>query len=251
MKKILASLFDAYEIDYDDDILQKFNDYYYMLIEYNKVMNLTSITEVNDVAVKHFLDSVILLKYVSRETFDDKLVADVGTGAGFPGIPLAILLPDAKFILIDSLQKRLKFLEDLIRKLELSNVKLIHGRAEDLGHDKAYRGNFDYVVSRAVAPLNILLEYDISFLKVNGELIAYKSQNIDSEIISSKHALNELNCKLTDRINFLLPDNSGDSGNGTNADPVFMERNILFISKNGPTKNVYPRKAGTPKKKPL
>ena len=147
---------------------------------------------------KHFIDSVLLLTKYDSVKLENKNIIDVGTGAGFPGIPLAIMLPKTNFVLIDSLDKRITFLKTVLEELQLSNVTLYHGRAEDYGKDISFREQFDYCVSRAVAPLPILIEYCSPFVKVDGSLLLYKSKKADQEIQDSEHALDELNCKVGD-----------------------------------------------------
>ena len=213
--------------------LEQFDTYYRMLVETNKVMNLTALTEPQDVAVKHFVDS--LMAYDTY--FPGKVLADVGTGAGFPGIPLAIMLPQTNFVLIDSLDKRITFLKTVLEELGLSNVTLYHGRAEDFGKDTSFREQFNYCVSRAVAPLPILLEYCSPFIKVDGSLLLYKSIKTDQEVDESKHALDELNCKIAEICTL-----SDDEG---------YKRYIIEIHKINETPIKYPRKAGKPKKNPL
>lgn len=214
-----------------------FDKYFELLIEWNKKINLTSITERNEVITKHFIDSVLLLSHYSENYFENKEVIDIGTGAGFPGIPLAIMMPNTNFTLIDSLNKRIHFLEIVIDELQLKNVRLFHGRAEDYGKDNDFREQFDFCVSRAVAPLPTLLEFCSPFIKVDGNLLLYKSKKSEDEIREAKHALSELNCTISD-ICELWKDES-------------IERYILNIRKDNQTPDKYPRRAGKPKKKPL
>ena len=214
-----------------------FDKYFELLIEWNKKINLTSITERNEVITKHFIDSVLLLSHYSENYFENKEVIDIGTGAGFPGIPLAIMMPNTNFTLIDSLNKRIHFLEIVIDELQLKNVRLFHGRAEDYGKDNDFREQFDFCVSRAVAPLPTLLEFCSPFIKVDGNLLLYKSKKSEDEIREAKHALSELNCTISD-ICELWKDES-------------IERYILNIKKDNQTPDKYPRRAGKPKKKPL
>lgn len=229
--------FSKYGLLLDETMCSQFERYYELLIDWNQRMNLTTITDRKEVIEKHFIDSVLLLTKYKNEIFNNKTIIDVGTGAGFPGIPLAIMLPHTKFTLIDSLEKRIHFLDNMIGELKLENVTLYHGRAEDYGKDTLFREQFDYCVSRAVAPLPILLEYCSPFIKVDGSLLLYKSKKADQEIQDSQHALDELNCKIGDICT--LSDNDD------------YKRYIVEIYKINNTPTKYPRKAGKPKKNPL
>ena len=215
--------------------LGQFELFYKMLIETNKSMNLTAITDEDEVIEKHFIDSLSCRRVVDMSQI--RTCIDVGTGAGFPGIPLAIMLPQTNFVLIDSLDKRITFLKTVLEELGLSNVTLYHGRAEDFGKDTSFREQFDYCVSRAVAPLPILLEYCSPFIKVDGSLLLYKSIKTDQEVDESKHALDELNCKISEIC--------------TLSDDEDYKRYIIEIHKINETPTKYPRKAGKPKKNPL
>lgn len=223
------------DIELSDQQLNQFSIYYEMLIERNKVMNLTAITEKQEVIIKHFLDSIAVLKYAD---WDQEKVLDIGTGAGFPGIPLKIVKPNLKLTLLDSLNKRINFLNDVIAELGLDNITAIHGRAEDYARDKEYRGQFDYVVSRAVANLATLTEYCLPYVKLNGYFISYKSGNIKEELNNSKNAIFLCGGKCKDVHNFVLPDSD-------------MERSFVYINKVKNTPKQYPRKSGTPAKNPL
>lgn len=235
MDKLLRTLFQSIDIDVCDKQINQFTKYYEYLIEKNKVMNLTSITEKEDVAIKHFIDSIAVLKHID---FDDCTIIDVGTGGGFPGIPLAIMCPKSKFVLMDSLNKRINFLNEVIDLINLNNVECIHSRAEDLGQNEEYREKFDYCVSRAVADMSLLLEYCIPFVKVGGNFISYKSGNVDQEISFSKNAQNKLCCKNKESFYFNLP--------GTD-----YGRSFICFEKFDSTSKKFPRSAGKPKKKPL
>ena len=197
-------------------------------------MNLTAITEPEEVMVKHFIDSLTICPYLEN----GKKVIDVGTGAGFPGIPYAIFDPTAEVLLADSLQKRTIFLAEVKKELGLENVHIVHGRAEDLGKDANYREQYDFAVSRAVAPLPILLEYLIPFVKVNGFCVCMKGSNGKAELEQSKNALTVLGGKVEEEKEFVLL--------GTD-----MGRTIFKIRKEKPTPKDYPRKAGVPTKQPL
>jgi 16S rRNA (guanine527-N7)-methyltransferase len=208
-----------------------------LLIECNQKINLTTITEYNEVVKKHFLDSSLLLRLFPTDSLKNKMAIDVGTGAGFPGIPLSILLPETNFLLVDSLNKRIDFLHEVVKKLELKNVKLVHGRAEDLGQNSEYREQFDFCISRAVAPLPLLLEYCSPFIKKDGYLYLYKSKKSQEEIEQSTNALDVLNCKLENNYELAKEED--------------YVRYLLIIKKYENTPEKYPRKAGKPKKKPL
>lgn len=235
VKEILKKATSEIGINLNDTQLDKFQKYYEILIERNKVMNLTAITEVNDVVTKHFVDSISLINYFD---LNNKKIIDVGTGAGFPGIPLAIILENTEFTLMDSLNKRINFLNDVIELCELNNVTTIHSRAEDLGRNVEYREKFDICVSRAVANLSTLLEYCIPFVKVGGSFISYKSGDVDDEIVTSKSAQDKLSCIIDKKISFTL--------NGTD-----MSRSFVKFDKKGILSKKYPRQAGKPKKEPL
>lgn len=226
----MKELFKKYNIVINEKEKLLFNNYYNDLIEKNKVMNLTAITEKNEVYTKHFLDSVLSLKNIK----DNSKLLDVGSGAGFPGIPLKILNNTLDITLLDSLNKRVNFLNEEIEKLGLSNIKAVHGRAED--YINVSRETFDYVVSRAVARLNTLLEYCLPYVKLGGYFIAYKSMDTDEEINESKNALNILGGKIekVDKINL--------EGN---------DRTLIYIKKVKNTPNKYPRGQNKPKSLPL
>lgn len=220
-------------IEVNDEQIAKFDKYYEMLIETNKVMNLTAITEKEEVIVKHFLDSIMLVKYYDLK---DKSILDVGSGAGFPGIPLKIIEPTIKLTMMDSLNKRIKFLENVCEELTFANVNAVHMRAEDMARDKKYRENFDIVTSRAVANFSTLSEYCLPFVKVKGCFIAYKSVNMEEELSEAKKAIKVLGGNITDRYTFKIDDNV---------------RSFVFVDKVKNTPKEYPRKAGTPSKNPI
>lgn len=236
MKEKLYELCKNNEIDLSDKQLEQFQIFYDYMIEMNQVMNLTSITEEDEVILKHFYDSMSVVKYYDFE-FGEHVI-DVGTGAGFPGIPLAILLPGIQFTLMDSLNKRITFLKDVVEKCGLKNVECIHSRAEELAKDEKYREKYDICVSRAVANLSILLEYCIPFIKKGGKFISYKSISSEEELSASKNAQNKLCCKLKNNISFELPDTDN-------------KRNFLIFEKFDHTASKYPRNNGIPRKKPL
>lgn len=218
-----------------DDMIDKFQIYFDFLIETNKLLNLTAITEMHDVVLKHFVDSMSVIKFFD---LSDKKIIDVGTGAGFPGIPLAIINPNAEFVLMDSLKKRLNFIDQAAELCEISNITTVHGRAEDLGQNSHYREQFDFCVSRAVASLPVLLELCTPFVKVGGHFISYKSEMLNDELKLSEHALSELHCKLESENMYTIP----------NTDYC---RIFATFTKNSKLAKKYPRQAGKPKKNPL
>lgn len=220
-------------IELTSEEIIKFYNFMKLLLEWNNKMNLTAITEENDIILKHFIDSISINKYLKGK---DKIM-DIGTGAGFPGIPLKILNTNKQFILVDSLNKRINFLEEVKNKLELNNLTLIHSRVEDLAKDTVYRENAEVVVSRAVANLRVLVEYMLPFVKKEGICICMKGPNIEEEIEDAKNAIEILGGKIFSIEKLNLPEN--------------IERNIIIIEKVKNTPSKYPRKAGTPAKQPL
>lgn len=221
-------------ISLNETQIKQFLDYYELLVETNKVMNLTAITEFDEVIEKHFLDSLSLCRIydLNREI----RVLDLGTGAGFPGVPLKIAFPQIRLVLADSLNKRIKFLENVVGELSLQNVSCVHGRAEEMGRNKEYREQFDLCVSRAVANLSSLSEYCIPFVKEGGRFISYKSGEIEEEVDQAKRAIHVLGGKLDQVYKFDLHE---------------QKRSFVIIEKVKKTPAVYPRKAGTPTKEPL
>ena len=222
------------DISLTETQIKKFFEYMQLLLEWNEKINLTAITEVDDIILKHFIDSLTVIKCIKE---NDKII-DVGTGAGFPGIPVGIINLDADITLLDSLNKRINFLNEVCNKLELKNIKTIHGRAEDFGQNKETREKFDIAISRAVANMTTLVEYLLPFVKVGGYAICMKGPEIDEELSKSKFAIKELGGQVEKVGNFVLP----------NAD---IERNIVIIKKISDTPNKYPRKAGTPSQSPM
>lgn len=204
-----------------------------LLLEWNQRMNLTRITDPREVILKHFIDSIVIAKFINGTSF-----ADLGTGAGFPGVPLKILLPELDVVLMDSLKKRLDFLDVVIKTLGLQKINTVHTRAEDFGKNKLYRAQFDTVSSRAMARLPILLEYALPVLKVKGLFLAPKGAQVDNELVESQKALKVLGGQLVkvEHINL-----------GEGAD----QRAIVIIRKVKDTPSQYPRKAGTPEKNPI
>lgn len=216
--------------------MQQFMEYYELLVEWNKVMNLTAITEFEEVISKHFIDSLASVKVCDLEK--GKKVIDIGTGAGFPGIPLKIAFPDLEIVLLDSLNKRIKFLNVVIETLGLEKIKTIHGRAEDFAKQAEYREQFDLCVSRAVANLSTLSEYCLPYVKVGGQFIPYKSGKIDEELEQAQVAVKVLGGMITKVEKFQLADTD-------------MDRSFVVIDKKKPTGKKFPRKAGLPSKEPI
>lgn len=214
----------------------QFDRYYEMLVEWNRVMNLTGITEYEEVNLKHFTDSLTIVRI--KNMMEAETLTDIGTGAGFPGIPIKIAFPHMKITLLDSLNKRIKFLNAVIEELGLQNVTTLHGRAEDYAKKEEYREKSDICVSRAVANLSTLSEYCLPFVKKNGSFISYKSGASDRELEESKKAIQILGGKVARIEKFNLP--------GTD-----MARTLIEIKKTGQTPSKYPRKAGLPSREPL
>ena len=212
---------------------EQFEKYKDLLLEWNKVMNLTAITEEDEVILKHFVDSLVCTKYINPNT----KIIDVGTGAGFPGLPIAIYMPNVQITLLDSLNKRVNFLEEVKKNLNLKNVETIHARAEELAHDNNYREKYDYVVSRAVANLATLSEFDLPYIKVNGMAVIMKGSNYKEEIDNAKSALKKLNSKIIKQEEYILEDE--------------IKHSIIQIQKMSKLDNKYPRSFGKIKKMPL
>ena len=236
MSEIFENKLNALGITLTEKQKQQFDKFYELLVEWNKVMNLTGITEYEEVNEKHFVDSVSLVKSIDIDKI--KTVIDIGTGAGFPGIPLKIAFPHLKIVLLDSLNKRINFLNTVINELELTDIKTIHGRAEDYAKQAEYRERFDLCVSRAVANLSTLSEYCVPYVKNGGYFIPYKSGEIDEEVLQAKNAIHILGGKLEEVIKFQLPDTE-------------INRSFVKIKKTQNTAKKYPRKAGMPTKEPL
>ncbi len=237
MKTILASGLDELNIAYTEQMLSQFETYYEMLVETNKVMNLTAITDKQEVAQKHFLDSAALLAY--EKIPHGAKVIDIGTGAGFPGMVLKILRPDLDITLLDALQKRIRFLEEVAAKLGLCDkLTLTHSRAEDLARDDKYRERFAFAVSRAVANLSTLSEYCLPFVKISGKMAAYKGPSVEEELASATNAIEILGGKTAEVVSI-------------NVSGTDLAHNIVFIDKLVATPTKYPRSGNKPANKPL
>ena len=232
----LRDSLDKMKIQYNDEQIEQFRSYYELLTEWNKKINLTAITGYEDVVRKHFIDSILICSLLDLNK--DIRIIDVGTGAGFPGIPIKILNPDCRIVLLDSLNKRVRFLETVVDELGLDNVECIHGRAEDVSREKKYRASFDLSVSRAVANLSTLCEYCIPFLKKGGMFVSYKSDKADDEINGSENAVRTLGSEITSVKEITLPETD-------------IVRKFVMITNTKQVSNIYPRKAGIPAKDPL
>ena len=233
IKEIILKL-NEININIDEKTGESFYKYTKLLLEWNEKINLTAITDMNDIILKHYVDSLTINKYIE----EGKEIIDIGTGAGFPGIPLKILNPNNKFILVDSLNKRINFLEEVKKEINLNKIEMVHARVEDLAKNEQYRENVDIAVSRAVANLSTLLEYMLPFVKEKGLCICMKGPNINEELEDAKKAIDVLGGKIETIKNIRLPDSD-------------MERNIVVLRKIKNTPNKYPRKAGTPAKQPI
>ena len=226
----------AQEIGYNlqEEQLEQFFTYKELLIEWNKKMNLTAIEQEEDIITKHFIDSLSIASYIP----DTAKVIDIGTGAGFPGIPLKILKKDLSITLLDSLNKRITFLEEVIRNLSLENIQAVHARAEELAHKEEYREQYDIAVSRAVAPMHTLLEYMLPYVKIGGKCICMKGPNLQGESKDLQNCLETLGGKIEKIEEIVLPETE-------------IKRNIMLIKKENKTPKKYPRNPGMPSKKPL
>lgn len=239
MKKYLFEEAGKLDIILNEIQLEQFLNYYQMLIEWNSFMNLTGITDYKEVVIKHFIDSLSLVKAFenNRDYLDsDRSLIDVGTGAGFPGLPIKIAYPKLHVTLLDSLKKRINFLDEVIFKLQLDNIDTIHGRAEDYSKLDHYREKYDIAVSRAVSNLSTLSEYCIPFVKNDGYFIPYKSEKITDELQEAKNAINILGGVFEKKVDYHIYDNY---------------RNLVLIKKIKNTPNKFPRKAGTAQKNPI
>ncbi len=236
MECMLKDRLEALDIVLDQEQIDQFDKYYEILVEWNKVMNLTGITEYQEVVEKHFLDSLSIVKVMDMDQAER--VIDIGTGAGFPGIPLKIAFPKLDIVLLDSLNKRIRFLDHVIEELGLEGIRTIHGRAEDFARDGKYRERFDLCVSRAVANLSSLSEYCLPYVKVGGRFVSYKSGDIGEEVNDASKAIALLGGKKERIEKFQLPDTD-------------IQRSFVVIRKTKNTQKRYPRKAGMPTKEPL
>ena len=232
-EKMQAKALDL-EVQFSVEQLERFFTYMELLIEWNEKINLTAIIEPEEIILKHFIDSITILKEIK----DGGTLVDVGTGAGFPGIPLSIMNPTIKITLVDSLNKRLIFLQEVINQLKLENVEIVHARAEEFGQNKKYREKFDIATSRAVANLSTLSEYLIPLVKIDGKVISMKASAAQEEINEAKNAIKILGAKIEKIDEFNLP--QSDIG-----------RTVIVMNKEKETPNKYPRKPGTPSKEPI
>lgn len=233
-KREFEKYLEKMSISLNKEQYDQFYAYMVLLIEWNEKINLTAITEPQEIILKHFVDSLTIAKYIE----EGKTIIDMGTGAGFPGIPLKIYRNDVKVVLADSLNKRIKFLNEVIEKLQLKNIETIHCRAEELGKNKEYREKFDYATSRAVANLSTLSEYLLPFVKLNGSCIFMKTMEIDEELENAKKAIKILGGRIEKVDKFEIPESD-------------LGRSIIIVKKEKQTPSKYPRKPGTPAKEPL
>lgn len=237
-ERLMREELSEFSIELSELQLHQLYQYFELLVEWNKVMNLTTITEMEDVVTKHFVDSLSLVKVLPDLKSEQVQILDMGTGAGFPGIPLKIVFPELEITLLDSLNKRINFLNEVIEQLGLKKIKAVHGRAEDYGRNREYREKYDYCVSRAVANLSTLSEYCMPYVKIGGAFIPYKSGKIEEELNQAKGAVKLLGGKIEEVITFMLPKTD-------------VERSFIVVRKKEGTSKKYPRKAGLPGKEPL
>ena len=236
--EIFAKELEKYNFRLSNKQKNQFATYYSKLIEFNKKVNLTRITDENEVYLKHFFDSITPLLEFPDLFKGTKTLCDVGAGAGFPSLPIKILCPDLSITIVDSLGKRLKFLAELVNELGLNNVTLVHSRAEDAGQNKNLREKFDLVTGRAVARMSVLSEYCLPLAKVDGYLVALKGPKAQDELAEAKHAIEVLGGSVENVKELTLPDTEDD-------------RTLILVKKVKSTPKKYPRQAGTPNKKPL
>lgn len=230
----LRKLLNEINVDITENQISKFYEYMNLLLEWNEKINLTAITKQDEIILKHFVDCLTIQKYIVK----NKKIVDIGTGAGFPGIPLAIMNESNNFVLVDSLNKRINFLQEVASELNLEGIEFIHGRAEDFGKSEEYREKFDVATARAVAGLPILMEFCVPFVKVGGYFICLKGPNANLELEESKAAMDTLGIEFIEKIDIKLPD-------------LELNHNILVFKKVKNTPSKYPRKAGKPSKNPI
>lgn len=230
----ITNLLKEINVNIDVRQVERFYRYMQLLLEWNQKINLTTLTEEDDIVLKHFVDSLTVLKYIEN----NKTIVDVGTGAGFPGIPIALMNKNNKITLVDSLNKRINFLNEVKREIDIENIETVHSRAEDFGQNKEYREKFDISISRAVANLSTLVEYLIPLVKVGGRIICMKGSDVEEEINNAKFAIKELGGEIKEVNEFCLPKTD-------------MKRNIIIVEKIKNTPSRYPRKAGMPSRQPL
>ena len=233
-KTLLKEKVEKLNINLSDEELDAFYEYMQMILEWNQKINLTAIIEESEFILKHFVDSLTILKYIKQ----NDLIVDIGTGAGFPGIPLAIVNKENTFTLVDSLNKRINFLNEVKEKLKINNIETVHSRAEDFGQNNKYRETFDIAVSRAVANLSVLVEYLLPLVKLNGKIICMKGTDLGEEIKEADYAIKQLGGEIKQIEEFCLPDTD-------------IKRTIIIIEKKKNTPKKFPRKAGMPSKQPL
>ncbi len=222
------------DVEIDEKTCNKLYIYMNLLLEWNEKINLTAITDKNEIILKHFIDSFTINKFLKKGS----KVLDIGTGAGFPGLAIKIIRPEIKVVLMDSLNKRISFLNEVIQSLKLNDIETFHSRAEEMAKNNEFREKFDIVTSRAVAKLNVLSEYMLPYTKINGKCICMKGPNVEEEVKESEKAIKILGGKIENVDKIILPESN-------------FERNIIIINKISNTPLKYPRKSGTPSKEPL
>ncbi len=235
MKYFFKNACNELNLDITEKQIEQFFIYKDLLIEWNKKINLTAILEEKDIILKHFIDCLTIAKF---RNLDEKNIADIGTGAGFPGLVLKIYFENSNISLVDALNKRINFLKEASKEMNVKNVNFIHARAEDLGKEKNFRESFDFCVSRAVANLSVLAEYDLPFVKIGGEFIALKGPSVNEEIADAKNAIKILGGEIADIKTIKLPFSE-------------IEHKLVFIQKLRQTPNQYPRKGTKISKNPI